>query len=273
MGPIRTAIAAVAALALGLAAGSASGGHRTALTFAPLASGFDSPVYVTSRARRPGDALRRRAARHDQDRARTARSPARSSTSAAASSAAASRGCSRSRSIRSTRRTTASTSTTPTRAATRASSSSARRTASAGPARARQLLFVDQPYDESQRRAAPVRPERLPLRRHGRRRLGRRPGEPRAEPEEPARQAAAHQPDAEGVGLADRRLRAAQPVAVLVRPHERQPLDRRRRPGQLGRGRLPERGARRQARELRLEPVRGQRPYTTRTSRSSARAI
>src|SRR5690242_21499025 len=40
-------------------------------------------------------------------------------------------------------------------------------------------------------------------------------------------QAAAHQPDAQGVGLADRRLRPAQSVALLVRPRERQPLDRR----------------------------------------------
>ena len=58
--------------------------------------------------------------------------------------------------------------------------------------------------------------------------------------------------------VADRRLRPAQPVALLVRPQDRRPLDRRRRPGQLGGGRLPHRGERRRARELRLEPLRGE---------------
>ena len=147
MGVIRIAVAAVAALALGLVAGSASGGHvatfdvRAGRERARLARLRDE------RARRSDDALRRRAAGHDQDRAQrrgrghVPRHPQPRQV------AAASRGCSRSRSIRSTRRTTASTSTTPTRTATRASSSSARRTASASPARARQLLFVDQPYD------------------------------------------------------------------------------------------------------------------------------
>ena len=42
-------------------------------------------------------------------------------------------------------------------------------------------------------------------------------------------------PTRAGLRVADRRLRRAEPVAVLVRPRERQPLDRRRRPGRRGR--------------------------------------
>jgi glucose/arabinose dehydrogenase len=52
MGVIRIAVAAVAALAIGLVAGSASGGHVATFTFAPVVSGLTSPVYVTSA---PGD--------------------------------------------------------------------------------------------------------------------------------------------------------------------------------------------------------------------------
>src|SRR5258707_2475630 len=52
MGAVRIAVAAVVALTLGLAAGSASGGHAAARTFAPVVSGLSSPDYVTSA---PGD--------------------------------------------------------------------------------------------------------------------------------------------------------------------------------------------------------------------------
>jgi glucose/arabinose dehydrogenase len=52
MGAVRIAVAAVLALTLGLAAGNASGGHAAALTFAPVVSGLSSPDYVTSA---PGD--------------------------------------------------------------------------------------------------------------------------------------------------------------------------------------------------------------------------
>ena len=72
-----------------------------------------------------------------------------------------------------------------------------------------------------------------------------------------ARQAAARDGEDSGPRLEDRRARPAQPVAVLVRLGERQPLDRRRRPGHVRGGRLPRRGEARQARELRLEPLRG----------------
>ena len=70
--------------------------------------------------------------------------------------------------------------------------------------------------------------------------------------------------------LAARRLRAAQPVALLVRPRERRPLHRRRRPGRVGGDRLPE--ARHPAdRQLRLEPLRGARTSTTPRRRCSTR--
>ena len=49
--------------------------------------------------------------------------------------------------------------------------------------------------------------------------------------------------------------RPAQPVALLVRPRQRRPLDRRRRPERVGRGRP--RQARRRRHQLRLEPLRG----------------
>ena len=140
------------------------------------------------------------------------------------------------------------------------------------PGTARQLLFVDQPYENHNG-------GQLQFDRNGYLYVGMGDGGSGGDPENRAQNLKSRlgkllriNPTRKGVGLADRRLRAAQPVAVLLRPHERQPLDRRRRPEQLGGGRLPERGARRPARELRLEPVRGQRPYTTRTSRSSARA-
>ena len=105
-----------------------------------------------------------------------------------------------------------------------------------GPARQRAAAPLRPPaVREPQRRAAPVRQVGLPLRRHGRRRLRRRSGESRAEPQVAPRQAAAHQPDARRLRVADRRLRAAEPVAVLVRPEDRRPLDRRRRPERPGR--------------------------------------
>ena len=68
--------------------------------------------------------------------------------------------------------------------------------------------------------------------------------------------------------------RPAQSVALLVRPGDEQPLDRRRRPGHVGGGRLPAGCQARQARELRLEPLRGLLASTrraTRTRRPAAR--
>ena len=82
---------------------------------------------------------------------------------------------------------------------------------------------------EPQRRQRGLRARRRAVRRHGRRRLRRRPGGPRAEHGFAARQAAADRRRPSG-SRQDRRARPAEPVALLVRPRERRPLDRRRRP-------------------------------------------
>ena len=95
---------------------------------------------------------------------------------------------------------------------------------------------------EPQRRPAPVRQAWLPLLRARRRRLRRRSRT--ARPEHAARGSAsccARSRSHPGTPLEDRRPRSAQPVALLLRLGERQPLDRRRRPGHVGGGRLPAR--------------------------------
>ena len=258
MGAARIAVVAVAALALGLAAGGASGRSAGRFTFAPVVSGLSSPVYVTSA---PGDPttlyvveqpgtikiVRNGAVagtfldiRSRVKSRRRAGAPLGRVPPAVRDEPPLLRRLHRHERRHARRRVPLGERRRPCRRARASCSSSTSRTTT--------TTAGSSQFDRNG----------LPLRRHGRRRLGRRPGEPRAEPEEPARQAAAHQPDARGLGVADRRLRAPQPVAVLVRPRDRRPLDRRRRPGQLGGGRLPQRGARRQARELRLEPLRGQ---------------
>ena len=100
-----------------------------------------------------------------------------------------------------------------------------------------------------------------PVRRDGRRGLRRRSGEPRAEPAIAARQAHPHQrqpakpqPVIAGYG-------AAQPVALLVRPADRRPVHRRRRPERVGGDRLHA-AAQPGARELRLGRLRGQARYS-----------
>ena len=55
----------------------------------------------------------------------------------------------------------------------------------------------------------------------------------------------------------DLRLRPAQPVALLLRPHDRRPHHRRRRPGPLRGDRLRRGARRRRGRQLRLEHLRG----------------
>ena len=73
----------------------------------------------------------------------------------------------------------------------------------------------------------------------------------------------------------DPRLRASQPLAVLVRPGNRRALDRRRRPERTGGDRLPGRGRARVGRELRLVCLRGDRPLQRRpggAGRNRARA-
>src|SRR5215468_3457226 len=84
----------------------------------------------------------------------------------------------------------------------------------------------------------------------------------RPEPDVPehahaARQAVALEDQDARARVEDRGARLAQPVALLVRFGDRQPLDRRRRPEHVGGGRLPIRRSARQAQELRLEPLRG----------------
>ena len=101
---------------------------------------------------------------------------------------------------------------------------------SVDPSYEHELLFVQQPYPNH------------------------KGGQP--ESREPARQAAPHRPEQVRRHLADGRPGPAKPVAVLIRPDDRQPLDRRRRRRPLRGGRLPPAAAARHARELRLEPLR-----------------
>ena len=93
---------------------------------------------------------------------------------------------------------------------------------------------------------------------------------------EQALQDPVEQPVREPLGRArrDLQLRAAQPVALLVRSLDRRPVDRRRRPGRDRGDRLRDEG-RGERRELRLAPVRGQRPdagHQRRRGRAGPRA-
>ena len=70
-------------------------------------------------------------------------------------------------------------------------------------------------------------------------------------------------------------VRVAQPVALLVRPHDRRSLDRRRRSERMGGGRprhRDERARRREGRQLRVEPARGQPLVPRRRTRRRGRA-
>ena len=102
---------------------------------------------------------------------------------------------------------------------------------------------------EPQRRPAAVRPRRAALLGQRRRRRGGRPERQRPEPEPAVREDHAPQRERREPALAARRLRPPQPVALLVRPQDRRPLHRRRRPGQVGGDRLPA------ARLLRASPT------------------
>ena len=126
---------------------------------------------------------------------------------------------------------------------------------------------------EPQRRPGHVRPRREHVARHRRRRRRLRSARERPEPRLAARQAAADHPEgerrlhgAEGQPVRERggrgrdlRLRAPQPLPVLLRRGHEDDRDRRRRPGRLGGDRLPEdREGRR--RQLRLGRLRGRAP-------------
>ena len=106
--------------------------------------------------------------------------------------------------------------------------------------------------------ASPVRPRRVAVHRHRRRRRRQRPDGTRPEPGDAARQDPAHRPApggergtpdpagnpfaGDGARVFDR---SAQPVALLLRPRHRRPLDRRRRPGPRRGDRLRARSGRR----------------------------
>ena len=121
---------------------------------------------------------------------------------------------------------------------------------------------------ESQRRTARVRSRRIPLCRNRGRRRRRRHEQQRAESRESARQDSSNgcrraghvcDPALEPFrriflfisAPRDLGVRPPKSVAVLVRPEDRGPPNRRRRAGRVGGGRLPARGRRRR-RELRL---------------------
>ena len=104
--------------------------------------------------------------------------------------------------------------------------------------------FVRPAVREPQRRPAPVRARRQALRRHGRRRLGRRSAATTAQ--NLARSSAsccASNVDKRGARWQIVGLRPAQPVALLVRSRDRRPLHRRRRPERVGGDRLRGRAA------------------------------
>ena len=210
----------------------------------PSVGDFTAPVYVTEPPGADGTTdlyVVEQAGRIRVDPRRRGPATSRSSTSAATSSRAASRGCCRSPSHPTTRSPASSTSTTPTPTATPGWSSTGARPDDpyrADPGSARELLFVDQPFANHNGGLAPLRPRRPPLHRPRRRRLGRRPGPQRPEPRHPARQDPADRPRARAAAgryripadnpfvgqrrarAGDLRLRAAQPVALLLRPRD-----------------------------------------------------
>ena len=144
------------------------------------------------------------------------------------------------------------------------------------PVSARLVLRMDDPEPNHNGGLMIFGPDGLHVRRHRRRRRRQRPARrarQRAVAELAAGQDPAHRPAgvrrtavldpvvqpvrrALGRPRRDLRLRPAQPVALLVRPRQRQPRHRRRRPGR-GRGDRLRQEGRRARRELRLAPVGG----------------
>ena len=299
-GEPRLAIAAAALVAIGCGGGgngaaatpdAAGGGERLRLGHRPPAADrlLRGPAVRHRAARRPRARVRRRAGRHDPDRARRpARSTSRSSTSATSSARAASAACCRWRSLPTTRSRGCSTSTTRTLTGTRAIVEYRRRSDDeADPDSARQVIRFPDFEPNHNGGLALFGPDELLYigtgdgggggDQHGRighgqalntllgkilridpRRSGSRPySVPAQQPvRRPLRRPAG-----------DLQLRAAQPVAVLVRPPDRRPDDRRRRPERDRGGQLrpPRQGPRR---ELRLARVRGPRSLHVRRARA-----
>ena len=217
---------------------------------------FEAPVLRDARARRPARDLRRRAERSDHPRRLgqadgVPRRPAGSWTSAASAASSVSR------STRATRGTGSSTSPTRRRQPEHRRALPLARDAGRCRARRSDPARGRRPVREPQRRPPRLRPGRAAVHEHRRRRRGRRSRGPRAGPA--ARSSGSCSTlnvVAVERAVADRRARAAEPVAVLVRPRERRPLHRRRRPGR-GRGDRLHAAAQPGPRELRLGRVRG----------------
>ena len=225
-------------------------------------------AWSRSATSRPG--LRHRAARRhaggSSSSSRRARSsscaaasrwPSRSWTSARRSRPAASRACSRWPSRPTTRSRGCSTSTTPRSSGTESIWEYHRASADRADAgSARLVLRMDDPEPNHNGGLMIFGPDKLHVRRHRRRRRRQRPARrarQRAVPRLAAGQDPAHRPaavgrqavqrsrrrtrssGASGARGGDLRLRAAQPVALLLRPRQRRPRHRRRRAGRRSR--------------------------------------
>ena len=197
------------------------------------------------------------------------------------------------------RQRAASTSTSPTTTGDQRIVEYRRRDADrADPGSARLVLRMADSRVQPQRRPAAVRAGRPDVRRHGRRRRRRRPARrarQRAEPRLAARARSCGSTRAPAAGAPTRcpaatrssaaagargeiySLRAAQPVALLVRPQDGRPEHRRRRPERVRGDRLRARAARAAARTsagARSRAARATRPASRRrgTSRPVDRA-
>ena len=214
----------------------------SSLAFQPFASGFNAPVYVAAPRSEPGVVYVVEQTRRDlaaaQGRPRPDAVPRRAQLDLIGRGAGTALGRLRP-GLREEPPLLRRLHRHERRHASRASSAP---TATSRPAERRDAAALRQAaVPEPQRRPAPVRAGRLPLRRHGRRRLGRRSRENRAQNlKTPARQAAALQ---RGAPLAERRPTGSATRGASRSTAPRAPLDRRRRPGHVGGDRHRQRAA------------------------------